>query len=138
MRRYHYPEHDEIIADINVIPLVDISLVLLIIFMVTANYLTAYLNVKLPEAKSAEQSAGTNPLYASVTVTQEGPVYLENQLVTTDELKERLKERFKENSNLAVILNVDKRANFGSAVVVLDILQALGIKNTDISTLESE
>ena len=138
MARYHHPEHDEIIADINVIPLVDISLVLLIIFMVTANYLTAYLNVKLPEAKSATEAAGTNAAIATITVTQEGPVYLENVLVTTDELRAKLKQRFDENAKLSVILNVDKRANFGSAVAVLDILQGIGIKNTDISTLESE
>jgi biopolymer transport protein ExbD len=138
MRRYHYPEHDEIIADINIIPLVDVSLVLLIIFMVTANYLTAYLNVKLPEAKTGQNSAGSNPLYASVTVTQEGPVYLENKLVTMAELKAKLKERFASNPKLAVILNVDKRANFGSAVSVLDLLQSIGIKNTDISTLETD
>ncbi|NTV28625.1 MAG: biopolymer transporter ExbD [Candidatus Omnitrophica bacterium] len=139
MRRYHYPDQEEIIADINVIPLVDISLVLLIIFMVTANYLTAYLNVKLPEAKSAQDSAGGNgPTVATVTVTQEGPVYLENKLVTMGELKSQLKERFASNPKLAVILNVDKRANFGSAVTVLDLLQAIGIKNTDISTLEAE
>ena len=49
-----------------------------------------------------------------------------------------MKERFADNPKLAVVLNVDKRANFGSAVSVLDILQAIGIKNTDISTLESE
>ena len=138
MNRFHYPEHDEIIADINVIPLVDISLVLLIIFMVTANYLTSYLNVKLPEAKSGQEAAGVNPMFAAVTITQEGPVYLENSLVTMSELKDKLQKRFEENPKLAVILNVDKRANFGSAVAVLDILQALGIKNTDISTLEAE
>ena len=88
MRRYHYPEQEEIIADINVIPLVDISLVLLIIFMVTANYLTSYLNVKLPEAKHGQEAAGVNPAFATVTVTQEGPIYLENKLVTMDELKD--------------------------------------------------
>jgi biopolymer transport protein ExbD len=56
--RYHYSDTDDIIAEINVIPLVDISLVLLIIFMVTANYLTTYLNVKLPESKSSEKEPG--------------------------------------------------------------------------------
>jgi biopolymer transport protein ExbD len=135
---HRFVEHDEIIADINVIPLVDISLVLLIIFMVTANYLTSYLNVKLPEAKHGEEVAEPNPYVATVTVTRDGPVYLENTLVTVEELKEKLKERVAQYPKLALVLNVDKRANFGSAVAVLDTLQSIGIKNTSISTLESE
>ena len=134
----HYADSDEIIADINVIPLVDISLVLLIIFMVTANYLTTYLNVKLPEAKYAQETAPQNPFFATVTVTQEGPVYLEKELVTMAELKERLKKRHDENPQLAIVLNVDKRANFGNAVVVLDNLQAIGITNTNISTVDEK
>lgn len=132
----HYAETDEIISDINVIPLVDISLVLLIIFMVTANYLTTYLNVKLPEAKYAEDVMEKNPFFATVTVTRDGPVYLENELVNTEELKDRLAKRLAENPKIGVVLNVDKRANFGNAVIVLDALQALGIKNTSISTVE--
>jgi biopolymer transport protein ExbD len=135
--RYHYSEADEIISDINVIPLVDISLVLLIIFMVTANYLTTYLNVKLPESKSADKEPGTRALFTNVTVTRDGPVYMENQLVTLKELEERLKERKAENPQLGVVLNVDKRANFGAAVAVLDILRDLKIKATDITTIEA-
>lgn len=134
----HYAESDEIISDINVIPLVDISLVLLIIFMVTANYLTTYLNVKLPEAKYSEDTSVNNPFYATVTITRDGPVYLENELVTTAELKDKLAARISQNAKMGVILNVDKRANFGNAVVVLDTLQALGIKNTSISTVEGQ
>jgi biopolymer transport protein ExbD len=134
----HYASSDDIIADINVIPLVDISLVLLIIFMVTANYLTTYLNVKLPEAKHAEEAAVQNPMFATVTVTRDGPVYLENELVTMAELKEKLGARIAENSKLGVILNVDKRANFGNAVSVLDTLQAMGVNNASISTVEGQ
>ncbi|MBF0570091.1 MAG: biopolymer transporter ExbD, partial [Candidatus Omnitrophica bacterium] len=66
MARWYYSEQDEIIADINVIPLVDISLVLLIIFMVTANYLTTYLNVKLPETKNAEEKQVQNAFFATI------------------------------------------------------------------------
>ncbi len=132
----HYAESDEIISEINVIPLVDVSLVLLIIFMVTANYLTTYLNVKLPEAQYAEEVSDKNMLFATVTVTRDGPVYLEDDLVDTQELKEKLAGRLAENPRMAVILNVDRRANFGNAVIVLDALQALGIKNTSIATIE--
>jgi len=135
--RYHYSDTDDIIADINVIPLVDISLVLLIIFMVTANYLTTYLNVKLPESKSSEKEPGVSSLFTTVTVTRDGPVYMENQLVTLKELEDRLTQKKAENGQVSVILNVDKRANFGSAVAVLDILRELKIKNTDITTIEA-
>ena len=136
--RHRFTEHDEIISEINVIPLVDISLVLLIIFMVTANFMTTYLNVKLPEAKASEEVVAKSSSQATITVTRDGPVYIENSLVTMEELKAQLKEKVKANPQLAVVLNVDKRANFGSAVAVLDILRALGIAATDISTVEGD
>ena len=136
--RYHYSDSDDIIADINIIPLVDVSLVLLIIFMVTANYLTTYLNVKLPESKSSEKEPGVTSMFTTVTVTRDGPVYLENQLVTLKELTERLTQKKADNKQLGVILNVDKRANFGAAVAVLDILRELKISNTDITTIEAK
>ena len=135
--RYHYSDTDEIIADINIIPLVDVSLVLLIIFMVTANYLTTYLNVKLPESKSSEKEPGVTSMFTTVTVTRDGPVYMENELVTLKELTDRLEEKKAANNQLGVILNVDKRANFGAAVAVLDILRELKIRNTDITTIEA-
>jgi biopolymer transport protein ExbD len=135
--RYHYSDTDDIIADINVIPMVDICLVLLIIFMVTANYLTTYLNVKLPESKSSEKEPGVTSLFTTITVTRDGPVYMENQLVTLKELTDRLEQKKADNTQLGVILNVDKRANFGAAVAVLDILRELKIKNTDITTIEA-
>jgi biopolymer transport protein ExbD len=105
--------------------------------MVTANYLTTYLNVKLPESKSSEKEPGATSMFTTVTVTRDGPVYLENELVTLKELTDRLEKRKADNKQLGVILNVDKRANFGAAVAVLDILRELKIRATDITTIEA-
>lgn len=128
---------DEILSEINVIPLVDISLVLLIIFMVTANYITAsYLNVDLPESRSSESAQGSNDI--AITVTRDGPMYLDSELVTTKELRQKLKERAARSAQAGVILNVDKRVDFKSVVAVLDLVREADIKKVNISAVSAE
>lgn len=128
---------DEILSEINVIPLVDISLVLLIIFMVTANYITAsYLNIDLPESRSSESSQGANDI--AITVTRDGPIYLDSELVTTKELREKLKDRIARSSQAGAVLNVDKRVDFKSVVAVLDLVREAGIKKVNISAISAE
>ena len=87
-RGFQKDSGDEILSDINVIPLVDISLVLLLIFMVTANYImTSSFSVDIAQATHAQAVQQADII--EISVTREGPVYLENELVTTGERSER-------------------------------------------------
>jgi biopolymer transport protein TolR len=123
---------DEILSEINVIPLVDISLVLLLIFMVTANYImTSSFTVDIPQAKYAKTAEQDS--MATVSITREGPVYLESEIVTTDELKKKMQARHKDNPDMAVILSVDKNVNFKNVVKILDLLSELGISRLNIA-----
>lgn len=127
-------DFDEILSEINIIPLVDISLVLLIIFMVTANYImTSSLTIDLPQASHAKQ---IQP-YTTVTinVSREGPVYLENELVTSAELRKRMQAKFQSNHDMAVIISADRNVNFKNVVTILDLLSEIGISRLNIAAV---
>jgi len=123
---------DEILSEINVIPLVDISLVLLIIFMVTANYImTSSFTVDIPQATHAKETQRQDTVM--ISITREGPIYLEGALVTRAELKSKMKDKFLGNPNLAVVLSADKNVNFVNVVGILDLLSELGISRLNIA-----
>jgi biopolymer transport protein TolR len=121
-------------AEINITPFTDVILVLLIIFMIATPLISAgNINVKvdLPEASSAKAAVDKGPSF--ITITDEGVVYLNDEVVTREELKSRVAARFKENPNVAVVIRSEKLVRFQDVVSVLDILNGLGIKNLDIA-----
>jgi biopolymer transport protein ExbD len=130
---FKHDNDDDILAQINIIPLVDVSLVLLIIFIITINHiLTPSLSIKLPQARSAENYSTAQSL--DVSVTGEGVLYLGNDVVTLKELKERLKKQHDADADTNVVVNIDKSVHFQRIVDILDIIEALGISKLDIRT----
>ena len=129
----------KLVSEINIAPFTDVILVLLIIFMVSTPLIYhASIQVKLPEAKSArvENAAGEEKAY--ITITSEGVVYLEKDVVTRKELKERISLLHQRNPQLTVILSADKWARFKDIVDVLDTLSELGISKLDIAALNQK
>ena len=125
---------DEIVSEINIVPLVDISLVLLIIFMVTANYImTSSLTIDIPQASHAKQIQPADTV--TISVSREGPVYVDNKLVTSAELGKRMKAKFQENPGIAVIISADRNVNFKNVVNILDLLSEIGISRLNIATV---
>lgn len=125
---------DEILSEINVVPLVDIILVLLLIFMVTANYIvTSSFAVDIPQAKYGK--AVQQKEIVTITISREGPVYLENELVTTGEFKKKMQQIYGNNPNISVMLSVDKNVNFKNVVHILDSLSSLGITKLNIAAV---
>lgn len=123
---------DEIFSEINVIPLVDISLVLLIVFMVTANYImTSSFTVDIPKAAHAKKTQAEDTV--TISISPRGTLYIESDLTTADDLKRRIGARYKENPNIAVVLSVDEKSNFKNVVAVLDLLGELGITRININ-----
>lgn len=126
---------EEIVSEINIIPLVDISLVLLIIFMVTANYIMSpSITIDLPQASHAKQAQPDDTV--TINISREGPVYIENELVTSAELRKRMKSKFQDNRDMAVIISADRNVNFKSVVNVLDLLSEIGISRLNIATVQ--
>ena len=129
-------DDDEILAQINIIPLVDVSLVLLIIFLVTVNHiLTPSIRIKLPQSSNASNSTDIQNM--NVSVTGEGVIYLDNDIVTMKELKDQVGKQHQQNPERGLVLNVDKAVYFQRVVDVLDAINELGISKLDIRTIKN-
>lgn len=118
---------DEMISGINVTPLVDVVLVLLVIFMITAPviYQTS-INVELPEAKTGEgQSSEKKPLM--FTITKDGRVNWAGEFLSWEKLREKLqtiKDRLPQES---AIISADQAAAHGTVVELIDTLRQFGL-----------
>lgn len=114
-----------IVAEINVTPLVDIMLVLLIIFMLTASVIAKQaIEVELPRAS---QSSTLPPTTVTVTLTRDGTLYLNGSQVTPDALRSAVKDAVAKDPKTQAIIVGDKAVSHGRVVWVLDTIKALGI-----------
>jgi biopolymer transport protein TolR len=117
------------LADINVTPLVDVMLVLLIIFMVTAPMLATGIKVNLPSAKTAQPLDNKQPVV--VAVAKNGALAVGKDPVSRDELAAAVKAKLTD-SNGIVQLRGDREASYGDVVSVMDELAANGISRIAI------
>jgi biopolymer transport protein ExbD len=114
-----------IIADINVTPLVDIMLVLLIIFMLTANLIAKQaIEVELPRAS---QSTTLNPTTLAVTLTRDGALFLNGKPTTPAGLRSEVATAVAHDPKTQAIISGDKSVSHGRVVWVLDVVKSLGI-----------
>ena len=121
-----------ILTEINITPFTDVILVLLIIFIVaTPLLLESNISVRLPRTVSAPPLTDIEQLY--ITVTNESLVYLNKDLVTRKELKERMKVLHQRNPDRPVLLRADKSVRFENIVEIFDTLSAIGVKNLNIA-----
>lgn len=122
---------DAIVAEINITPLTDVFLVLLIIFMVTTSVVASQgKNVDLPGAEVSD----TTPTGVTVTVTSEGEILVDDQTVTTETLYAVLEEALGKSREKLVILRGDKRVLLGQAVNILDVAQKAGATGIALAT----
>ncbi len=115
---------DDLISGINVTPLVDVVLVLLIIFMVTATYIVrAAIEVELPRAAHGGEPIGT---LLSVVVTKTGEVYLDGVRLGEEELAARTRAAIAKDADARVIISADRAALHGAVVRVIDLVKDAG------------
>ena len=119
-------------AEINVTPLVDVMLVLLIVFMVTAPLLAAGVKVELPQAKAAQPLDPKEPVV--VTVGKDGRLSLGTEEISPDRLVEAVEARLGEDRTRVVRLRGDKDAAYGDVVAVMDRLATHGVTHIAIVT----
>jgi len=121
------------LADINVTPLVDVMLVLLIIFMVTAPMLHQGVSVALPRTATTNLPASIeDPVILSIT--REGAYYINETPVARGLLRERLRAFLKTRKDRTVFLKADRALSYGTVVETLDILNRMGIENLGMIT----
>ena len=130
----------EPLADINVTPLVDVTLVLLIIFMVTAPMLATGVKVNLPQASLAAQPL---PQQEPVTITmaRDGTIFVNAERVAREQLVGVVRALLKERTDSPIRLRGDRDASYGDIIGVLDLLAAEGLTKiaimTDIQPVDS-
>ena len=118
----------EPMSSINVTPLVDVMLVLLVIFIITAPLLARSIRLDLPE--SAAAAPGDVPAAVHVAVNREGQVFLDSRPITLEALGQALQTAAKASKDTEVQLAADRSVPYGRAVEVLGLAQQAGLQRT--------
>jgi biopolymer transport protein TolR len=121
-----------VMAEINVTPFVDVMLVLLIVFMVTAPLLTVGVPVDLPKTRAPALGQDREPL--SISVTKDGKIYLQKQLVPQDELVPKLQAVSNNGYDQRIFVRGDTSANYGQVMIVMGMLSAAGFTHIGLVT----
>jgi biopolymer transport protein TolR len=126
-------------GEINVVPYIDVTLVLLIIFMITTPMLQTGVEVDLPKAESAtvEQKEGVPPIV--ISIKKEGQYYINvdgvtDDLVQPEEINARVEAVFNNNKSPQVLINADRSIDYGSVVTVMASLKNAGVSNVGLMT----
>jgi biopolymer transport protein ExbD/biopolymer transport protein TolR len=123
------------VADINVTPMVDVMLVMLIIFMVITPMLSKGVSVDLVKTKNPIAMADADKEDAVlVAVTRDGRVYLNTTQMTLDSLPGKVKDMLTNKLNKVVYIKADSRARFEKVVEVVDTVRSAGVDNLGLLT----
>jgi biopolymer transport protein ExbD len=124
-------EEGGMISGINVTPLVDITLVLLIIFMVTATYIVRQaIHIDLPRAANAGESTGTT---LAIILTKDGDIYVDGKKRDETGLRDAAREALAKDKDARAIISADKNALHGAVVRVLDLIKGEGVSKFAIN-----
>ena len=119
------------LSDINIVPFVDVMLVLLVIFMITAPILQSGIEVDLPKTKTVKE---INEVRVVITIDRAQRVYIGDTPVNIHELGQKVLEQSHDPKHQAVFVRCDETVPFGSFTTVVDTLRQAGIQNVSVVT----
>ena len=119
-------------SEINVTPFVDVMLVLLIVFMVTAPLLTVGVPVDLPQTRAKSLGEDREPL--AVTVDKDGQIFLQNSPIGIDDLVPKLMAISENGYNQRIFVRGDKAVDYGKVMEVMGLLNAAGFTRIGLVT----
>lgn len=119
-------------SDINVTPMVDVMLVLLVIFMITAPLMTAGVQVDLPKTHTAPVQGQDEPI--SVSVDRRGHIFIQDTEITLDTLAPRLSAIAQNNRDLRVFVRGDQGISYGQVMSVIGAVHAAGFSKVALLT----
>jgi biopolymer transport protein ExbD/biopolymer transport protein TolR len=119
------------IADINITPLVDVVLVLLIIFMVTAPVLQSGIDVNVPKTRTVKEITQERLV---ITINKDQRVFLGNDSININEIGAKIRQKIRDPRNQSVFIRADENVPFGAFASVMDAIKSAGITNVSIVT----
>ena len=119
-------------SEINVTPFVDVMLVLLIVFMVTAPLLTVGVPVDLPKTRAPALGQDKEPL--SVTIAKNGKIYLQKEVVTEDQLVPKLQAISQNGYDQRIFVRGDQTVDYGRVMIVMGLLASAGFTHIGLVT----
>jgi biopolymer transport protein TolR len=124
------------VSEINVTPLVDVMLVLLIIFMVSAPLLTVGVPIELPQSAAKPLEGDSEPL--TVSVRNDGTIFLQDAEITAEELVPKLQAIAKEGYEQRIFVRGARDAEYGSMMKVMGLLNQAGFRRIGLVTTEEQ
>ena len=121
-------------SDINVTPLVDVMLVLLVIFIITAPLMASRLALELPKAATPTAAVAEPAVFVSISLDAQGQVYVDQEQVAGDDLEARLKTLIEAEPELSVQLKADYRVAYGRIAEVMAAVSRAGITRLSFVT----
>ena len=121
-----------LLSEINVTPFVDVMLVLLIIFMVTAPMLQQGIDISLPQTKASGTQISKEPFI--LKIKKDKKIYIGNHSVPIDDLSEKLKALFEHKKDSAIYLQAEKTISYGVVAQALGEIKSSGISNVSLIT----
>ncbi len=118
-------------SDINITPLVDVVLVLLIIFMVTAPVLQSGIELNVPKTRTVKEITEERLV---VSINKQQRVFLGNDPVNINEIAARIKQKIRDPQHQAIFVRADEDVPFGAFATVMDAVKSSGITNVSIVT----
>jgi biopolymer transport protein TolR len=119
------------LADINITPLVDVVLVLLIIFMVTAPVLQSGIEVNVPRTRTVKEITEERTV---ISINKKQQVYLGNDPVNINEIAAKLRQKIRDPQHQFIFIRADQDVPFGAFATVMDAVKSSGITNVSIVT----
>lgn len=130
--RRRYGARPEVMSEINVTPMVDVMLVLLIVFMVAAPLLTVGVSVQLPKTEAAPLQGDTEPL--TVSVNSQGVVFIQDTEIDLSELTDKLIAIAENGYDQRIYVRGDRAVDYGAVMRVMGKLSAAGFGNIGLVT----
>ena len=125
-------QDDDVVSEINITPLVDVMLVLLIVFIVTAPLLTNSVKVNLPKAAPTQTTDQTKAVV--VSVKPNGDIFLDQDKVSLDHFEQQIQQRKQLNPKLALNLNADETVPYGTVAKLLASIERVGVDRLSVIT----
>ena len=119
------------LSEINVTPFVDVVLVLLIIFMITAPVLQSGIEVAVPKTKTVKEITEERIV---ISIDKQQRVYLGNDTVNINEIADKLRQKVRDPEHQSIYLRADENVPFGAFATVMDAVKSSGITNVSIVT----